>query len=114
MFESPLDPQKLDAILSSLRKGLDELLGDQLDAVYLYGSQARGDARPDSDIDVLVVLKDDFDYWQVLEQTMDLIWKLSLENDVLISLVFETKELFDKKNSPLMKNICREGILINS
>ncbi|MBW3534989.1 MAG: nucleotidyltransferase domain-containing protein, partial [Gemmatimonadetes bacterium] len=29
---------------------------DEVRAVWLYGSRARGDARPDSDVDVLVVL----------------------------------------------------------
>ncbi len=46
MFEAPLTAEKLANILSSLRQGLEQLLGDQLEAVYLYGSHARGDARP--------------------------------------------------------------------
>jgi predicted nucleotidyltransferase len=33
---------------------LNELLGDRLEAIYLYGSQARGEARLDSDIDVMI------------------------------------------------------------
>ena len=45
----------LNKILAELRIGLVEILGDRLEAVYLFGSQARGDARADSDIDVLVV-----------------------------------------------------------
>jgi predicted nucleotidyltransferase len=52
MFESPLTSEKLDAILSSLRTGLRDVLGDQLEAVYLYGSHARGEAQPDSDAPV--------------------------------------------------------------
>lgn len=36
--------------------------GDRINLVRLYGSKARGDARPDSDIDILIVIdKDDFD-----------------------------------------------------
>jgi predicted nucleotidyltransferase len=57
MFEDPLTKEKLENILCSLRLGLEGLLGEQLEAVYLYGSHARGDAHTDSDIDVLVVLK---------------------------------------------------------
>ena len=46
---------RLKAILTELRSRLESLYGDRLVKLILYGSQARGDAEPDSDIDVLVV-----------------------------------------------------------
>jgi predicted nucleotidyltransferase len=48
---------KLKNILTQLRSHFEQLYGDRLTQMVLYGSQARGDARPDSDIDILVVLK---------------------------------------------------------
>ncbi len=110
MFEYPLTSEKLIAILTSLQTGLEDLLGDQLEAEYLYGSHARGDARSDSDIDVLVVLREDFEYGQMLDLTSELAWKLSLENDVVVSLVFVSKEQFDQINTPFLLNIHREAI----
>ena len=47
-----------DPILSRLRAALDNAYGDSLERVVLFGSRARGDARPDSDYDVAVFLKD--------------------------------------------------------
>ena len=38
-------------------KALGEIYGNQIDCVVLFGSRARGDARPDSDYDVAVFLK---------------------------------------------------------
>ena len=49
--------EQLKAILLQLRQEFSRILGDRLEAMYLYGSQARGDARPDSDIDVLAVIR---------------------------------------------------------
>ncbi|MEG4009714.1 nucleotidyltransferase domain-containing protein [Microcoleus sp. Pol11C1] len=48
---------KLKNILMQLRSHFEQLYGDRLTQMVLYGSQARSDARPDSDIDILVVLK---------------------------------------------------------
>src|SRR5947208_2133178 len=41
-----------DAVLARFREALDAAFGDRIERVILYGSRARGDARPDSDYDV--------------------------------------------------------------
>lgn len=105
-----MDSEKLTNILHDLRTGLTQILGDQLGAVYLYGSRARGEARPDSDIDVLIVMKKDFDYGEMLDKTIDLVAGLSLEYDVVISRAFVSKERFEHEKSPFLMNVRREAI----
>lgn len=48
---------KVDPILMRLRADLDAAYGDRIERVVLFGSRARGEARPDSDYDVAVFLK---------------------------------------------------------
>ncbi len=46
-----------DPVLGRFRTALDELYGDRLERVVLYGSRARGDHRPDSDYDIAVFIR---------------------------------------------------------
>jgi len=48
---------QLDTILREFRQGLEDIYGARLVRVVLFGSQARDEAEPDSDIDVMVVLR---------------------------------------------------------
>jgi uncharacterized protein len=107
-----MDDRKLSEILRELHLGLMHLLGNRLDAVYLYGSQARGDAMPDSDIDVLIVINGEFDYFKIQERISNLAWKLSLENDVVIAQVLISKDKFNCNDSPFLMNIHREAVPI--
>jgi predicted nucleotidyltransferase len=45
-------------VLRRFRTALDEVYGERIERVVLFGSRARGDARPDSDYDVAVFLED--------------------------------------------------------
>ena len=105
-YTIPMPQEKLAVILKILRTGLTRIL----EAVYIYGSHARGDSRPDSDIDVLVVIRRDFDYEEILDQTIDLVADLSLEHDVVISRTFVTKDRFDQEISPFLMNVHREAV----
>src|SRR3954469_15086768 len=63
-------------ILKRFRAALDEIYGDRLERVVLFGSKARGDAGEDSDYDIAVFLKDlkegDLDTrWRELDRVAD-------------------------------------------
>jgi predicted nucleotidyltransferase len=47
----------IDPIMSRFRTALEKAYGARIERVVLFGSRARGDARPDSDYDVAVFLK---------------------------------------------------------
>jgi predicted nucleotidyltransferase len=102
--------ENLWQILNELRGRLIEHYGDRLVDVVLFGSQARGDATPGSDIDVMVVLKGDVYPGGEIEQTGDFVAALSLKYDVLISVVFRSEEAFYHSESPLLINVRKEGV----
>ncbi len=103
---------QLDEILARLKSYLQETYRDRLSQVILYGSQARGDAHTESDIDVLVVLNDSFDFGIEVKRTNDFIADLCLENEVLISVAFAALTQVKSAQMPFFMNIQREGLAV--
>lgn len=58
-MSTPRDSERPEAILEEMKARLLEKWGEQIERIVLYGSRATGDARPDSDFDLLVVYRDD-------------------------------------------------------
>lgn len=105
-----MDKDHLWQILRELRHELELLYGDRLAEVILYGSQARGDATPDSDIDVLVVLKNVGDFEKEREELIPIIADISLKYDVLVSSLFMPLDRYRYGQSALLANIHRDKV----
>ena len=100
------------SVLSELRRELARILGDRFEAAYLFGSRARGDHRPDSDVDVLVVVRGTFDYGDLIRRTSGLASALSLKYDAVISRAFVSQERFECEQSPFLLNVRREAVAV--
>jgi predicted nucleotidyltransferase len=105
-----LSEVQLARILGDLRQAFSRVLSDQLELMLLFGSRARGESRPDSDIDVLVVVRGSFDYGDLIRRTSPIVSALSLENDVVISRAFVSKDRFEREDSPFLLNVRRDGV----
>jgi predicted nucleotidyltransferase len=103
---------KVQIILTELRHRFEELYGERLVRLVLFGSQARGDAEPGSDIDVLVVLKGSVSPCEEIARTVDDVAGISLAHNEVISCVFISEEQFERERSPLLLNVLREGVEI--
>lgn len=105
-----LSQTDLQQILSRLKEYLQELYGERFSKMILFGSQARGEATTDSDIDVLIVLKGDVDFGAEVERTGEFVSNLCLECDQVISRFFVDYKEFLTRNTPLLINIRQEGV----
>ncbi len=102
----------LSSILGELRNRLQVLYGERLARVVLFGSQARGEASPDSDVDIMVVLKGDVFPSQEIARTIDDVAGISLAHDVVLSCVFMAESRYEREQSPLLLNVRREGLAL--
>jgi predicted nucleotidyltransferase len=97
-----------DPILSRFRAALDEMYGDQIERVILFGSRARGDARPESDYDVAVFLKELPDRWKELHRLADLRVKLIDSTGAFFDVLPYPAAAYAER-SPLMREIRLDG-----
>ena len=106
---STLD-EKLKTILLELRRRLEALYGDRLVKVVLYGSQARGDARPWSDIDVLLLLRGPVRTGTEIRRTEVILGDLSLDFNVVISCQYAQQDRFFRSDDSFWQEVRQEGI----
>jgi uncharacterized protein len=102
----------LPSVLSQLALQLRQKYQGRLDQIILFGSHARGEATSDSDIDVLIVLKELVNATTELQNTSQLTAQLCLDYDVLISRMFMSRSRYETEQSPLLNNIRREGLVL--
>lgn len=99
-----------DSLLPDLRRCFDGIYGDRLRKIVLFGSHARGDADPSSDVDILVVLAGEVFPSEEIGRVGSATARFSLQHDVVISCVFVSESRYNREQSPLLINIRREGI----
>jgi len=100
---------KLEALLQELRSRLEAVHGSRLKGVVLYGSEARGDAQADSDIDVLVLLDAVSDYGHDLRSNLQALYPLALELERRISPKPVDVHQYQTVDCPLYRRARREG-----
>ncbi len=105
-----MDQTAVKTLLSELKAGLQAIYADRLRGVYLYGSYARGEADPESDLDVLVVLDRIGSYSEEVDRTGELGAELSLKYSVSISKVYLRERDWLERESPFLANVREEAI----
>ncbi len=98
-----------DPILLKFRAVLDEVYGERIERVVLYGSRARGDAHLDSDYDVAVFLTDLTDRWNEIDRIAEIETDILCETGAVINaLPFRAGDY--QERTPLMHELRREGL----
>ncbi len=96
-------------MLHRFRAGLDELYGDRIERVVLFGSRARGDAHEASDYDIAVFPKDLTDRWREFHRLADLRTEILVDTGVFVEdRPFRAGGC--RERTPLMHEIRRESV----
>ena len=81
--------------------------------LILYGSYARGDYRPDSDIDILVLIDKDKITWDDEIKISYPLYDIELETGTMISpMIYSKKGWANHRVSPFYENVNKEGVVL--
>jgi predicted nucleotidyltransferase len=96
----------------SSKEYLIDIYGERIKQVMVYGSYARGKATEESDIDVLIVVDDSLNSFEVRKSLSDILFDILLENGELISVIAIPESYFKNYNSPFLLNVKEEGVTV--
>ncbi len=106
------EPLRTSLLLAEFRATLNEMYGARLERVVLYGSRARGDARPDSDYDVAVFLRDMNDRFKEMDRLSAITAAILYATGEFIEALPYSAASYNDPRMPLMYAIRTEGITL--
>lgn len=101
----------MDRYISEIKK----IYGPHLRRIILYGSYARGDNTPDSDVDIMILLDmSDLELKVYSQQLSYMTYDFNMDNDRNIKPIAKSESHFNKwiENYPFYANIHREGVIL--
>jgi len=101
-----------EELLKEIKTHLTKAHGRRLRGVVLHGSEARGEAGRDSDIDLLVLLEGPVDYGRDLQTNLDALYPLALQAGRRISAKPVEAAEYETVECPLYQRAHREGIAL--
>lgn len=111
-------PNKINNIINEFLKGINEILGNRVKKVILYGSYARGDFNKNSDIDIMILtdLTDD-ELVKYRSEISDLAYDIEFDNnfDVTLSPLIKNIDRFNYwlEALPFYMNVQKEGVVLS-
>jgi predicted nucleotidyltransferase len=102
-------PSNVQPLLDDLRVRLQDLYGDRLADVILFGSVARGDATEESDVDVLVVLHGPVDRHVENKRLSAIVIDLMEEYGWVVTPIVASAAALQSEQWPLYRSIHSEG-----
>ena len=107
-----MEEKIVNSIIQKCKEALSRYYGSRLKGIILYGSTARGEAGPASDIDLLILLSPPFDFFAELRQIVDVLYPIQLESEKLISAKPALASDYEVGSISLYRNARREGVAV--
>lgn len=102
----------MQAALTRLHVHLQALYGPDAPRLVLYGSEARGEARATSDVDVLLIYQHPINRGEEIRRLGSVLADLNLDYNLLISVLPIAETEYQTATGPFWINVRREGVTL--
>ena len=107
--------QKIADTLKKVVTSVNTEMPGVVKQIILYGSYARGDYSPESDLDIMLLMNCNHgDVKNFQNVVCKISSRIGLEDDIEVSLTMQDKETFEKRLAilPFYRNVKREGVTL--
>ena len=108
-------PKDVDKEIQEFIKKIQQVLGNRLKKVILYGSYARGDYNKQSDVDIMILTDLSFkEIEEYRDRISDIAYDIELDTGIILSPVIKNIEKYNSRINfvPFYKNVQKEGVVL--
>ena len=113
----PNIPNRVNNIIQEFTSKINELLGNRIKKIILYGSYSRGDFNNSSDIDIMILTDlTDEEIIEYRDKISDIAFDIEFDNefDIMLSPLVKNIDKFNYwlQALPFYMNVQREGVVL--
>ncbi len=100
-------------IMKELKQLIQHRFAGSVEKIILFGSQINGKARDYSDYDILIILKNDYD-WRTENEILDLCYQIDLKYDIITDIKIVSKNELNTEigSQPFILDALENGVAV--